>query len=114
MVTIFGKVQRKPINRRQRQEWSSYQMQRAGPPSGALDREGHVGVSPLPGLRADGGPVSGHVLPGSGQATEGAGQDGWQRHQAGLGLIRCTALYVEHDSTVHSSADYRLFFLCFS
>ena len=51
MVTIFGKVQRKPINRRQRQEWSSYQMQRAGPPSGALDREGHVGVSPLPGLR---------------------------------------------------------------
>ena len=94
MVTIFGKVQRKPINRRQRQEWSSYQIQRAGPPSGAVDREGHVGVSPLPGLRADGGPVSGHVLTGGGQVAGGAGQHGWQRHQAGLGLKRCTALCV--------------------
>ena len=88
-------------------------MQAAGPPSSALDREGHVGVSPLPGLRADGGPVSGHVLPGCGQVAGGTGQDGWQLHQAGLGLIRCTALYVEHDSTVHSSADYRLFFFVF-
>ena len=89
-------------------------MQAAGPPSSALDREGHVGVCPLPGLWADCCPVSGHVLPGSGQVAGGTGQDGWQLHQAGLGLMRCTALYVEHDSTVHSSADYRLFFLGFS
>ena len=69
-------------------------MQAAGPPSGALDREGHVGVSPLPGLRADGGPVSGHVLPRGGQVAGGAGQDGWQLHQARLGLAIHTVLCV--------------------
>ena len=68
-------------------------MQAAGPPSSALDREGHVGVTPLPGLRADGGPVSGHVLGWGGQVAGGAGQHGWQRHQAGLGLARYTVLH---------------------
>ena len=67
----------------------------AGPPSSALDREGHVGVCPLPGLRADGGPMSGHVLPGCGQVAGGAGQHGWQRHQTSHKILTENSSHVD-------------------